>query len=73
MADKDISNNPAAQKDPEDWVTGAEPMTAAQASYLQTLAQEAGIEFNEELSKADASKMIDELQAQTGRGQQQQQ
>jgi hypothetical protein len=70
MADKETANNPAAQKDPDNWVTGDEPMTAAQASHLQTLATEAGIEFNEELSKADASKLIDELQEQTGRGQQ---
>ncbi len=56
-------------KDPEDWVTGEEPMTGAQASYLQTLSQEAGEEFDESLTKADASKRIDELQARTGRGQ----
>ncbi len=56
------------EKDPEDWVTGDEPMTGAQASYLQTLCQEAGEEFDETLSKADASKRIDELQAKTGRG-----
>ena len=57
------------QKDPEDWVTGDERMTGAQASYLQPLSQEAGEEFDESLSKADASKRIDELQARTGRGQ----
>ena len=57
------------QKDPEDWVTGDERMTGAQASYLQTLCQEAGEEFDETLTKADASKRIDELQARTGRGQ----
>ncbi len=56
------------QKDPEDWVTGEEPMTGAQASYLQTLSQEAGEEFDESLTKADASKRIDELQDKTGRG-----
>ena len=56
------------QKDPEDWVTGDERMTGAQASYLQTLCQEAGEEFDETLTKADASKRIDELQARTGRG-----
>lgn len=43
-------------------------MTGAQRSYLQTLAQEAGREVPGELSKADASKMIDELQSTTGRG-----
>ena len=56
------------QKDPDDWVTGDEPMTASQASYLQTLCQEAGEDFDEGLSKADASRRIDELQERTGRG-----
>ena len=56
------------EKDPEDWVTGEEPMTGAQASYLQTLSQEAGEEFDDGLTKADASKRIDELQEKTGRG-----
>lgn len=57
-----------AVKDPENWVTGDEPMTGAQASYLQTLSEEAGEEFDPELKKADASKKIDELQEATGRG-----
>ena len=57
-----------AVKDPDNWVTGDEPMTGAQASYLQTLSEEAGEEFEPELSKADASKKIDELQERTGRG-----
>ena len=61
-----------AQKDPRDWKTGDEPMTGAQASYLQTLSQEAGVEFDASLTKAEASKRIDELQATTGRGQKQQ-
>jgi hypothetical protein len=43
-------------------------MTGAQASHLQTLSEEAGAEFEPDLSKADASKRIDELQAVTGRG-----
>ena len=70
----DVSDNPKqhptgnAQKDPEDWVTGDEPMTGAQASYLQTLSEEAGEAFDPELTKADASKKIDELQEATGRG-----
>ena len=59
----------AAAKDPDDWTTGDEPMTAAQASYLQTLAQEAGEEVPDNLTKAEASKRIDELQQKTGRGQ----
>ncbi|SOB86956.1 Protein of unknown function [Sphingomonas guangdongensis] len=57
-----------AVKDPDDWTTGDEPMTGAQASYLKTLSEEAGAEFDDSLSKADASKKIDELQEQTGRG-----
>lgn len=57
-----------AAKDPAEWTTGDEAMTGPQASYLQTLCQEAGREFNSSLSKADASKMIDELQRETGRG-----
>src|SRR4051812_34147640 len=56
------------EKDPAAWVTGDEPMTGAQASYLKTLSQEAGEEFDEKLSKADASRRIDELQKKTGRG-----
>ena len=55
-------------KDPDNWTTGGETMTGAQASYLKTLCEEAGTPFDPELSKADASKMIDTLQAQTGRG-----
>lgn len=57
-----------AAKDPDDWVTGDEQMTGPQASYLKTLAREAGEEFDPELSKAEASKQIDKLQHETGRG-----
>lgn len=57
-----------AVKDPERWITGDEPMTGAQASYLETLSEEAGEQFDPELSKADASKAIDALQEKTGRG-----
>ncbi len=56
------------EKDPQEWKTGDEPMTDAQASYLKTLSDEAGEPFDEALSKADASKRIDELQRKTGRG-----
>jgi len=55
-------------KDPDNWVTGDEPMTGAQRSYLHTLAEEAGEEIDDGLSKAEASKKIDELQEKTGRG-----
>jgi hypothetical protein len=55
-------------KDPKDWTTGDEPMTGAQKSYLKTLSEEAGEQMDENLSKAEASKRIDELQEKTGRG-----
>jgi hypothetical protein len=57
-----------AEKDPDDWVTGDEAMTGAQASYLKTLSEEAGEEFDDGLTKAEASKKIDALQERTGRG-----
>lgn len=66
MTDTDLPGNP--EKDPDDWTTGDEQMTGAQASYLRTLAQEAGEDFDENLTKAEASKKIDQLQAETGRG-----
>jgi hypothetical protein len=56
------------QKDPDQWVTGDEPMTGAQRSYLKTLAEEAHEDVDETLTKAEASKRIEELQAETGRG-----
>ncbi len=60
-------DNPA--KDPADWVTGDEPMTGPQKSYLQTLAREAGREVNlDGMSNADASRLIEEPQAASGRG-----
>jgi len=55
------------QRPPDEWKTGDEPMTAAQRSYLETLAREAGETFDESLSKADASKRIDELRQQSPR------
>lgn len=55
-------------KDPDEWTTGAEPMTGAQKSYLKTLSDEAGEDADENLTKAEASKKIDELQHKTGRG-----
>ena len=58
-----------AAKDPDEWTTGDEPMTGPQRSYLHTLAQQAGEEAPPDgLSKADASKAIDDLQKKTGRG-----
>ena len=55
------TDQPALQRDPDEWKTGDEPMTAAQRSYLETLCRETGEEFDDTLSKADASKRIDEL------------
>lgn len=57
-----------AIKNPDDWTTGDQPMTGAQRSYLHTLAGEAGEQVDDELTKAEASKKIDELQEKTGRG-----
>jgi hypothetical protein len=56
------------EKDPSDWVTGDEPMTGAQRSYLDTLAREAGEQLPADLTKAEASENIDRLQQETGRG-----
>ena len=56
------------EKDPDDRKTGDEPMTGAQKSYLKTLSDEANEEFDENLTKAEASKRIEDLQARTGRG-----
>lgn len=57
-----------AIKDPQDWTTGDEPMTASQKSYLDTLAKQAGEQLPADLTKAQASQHIDRLQAETGRG-----
>jgi hypothetical protein len=56
------------EKDPSEWTTGDEPMTDAQASYLKTLSDEANEPFDDGMTKADASRRIDELQGKTGRG-----
>jgi hypothetical protein len=56
------------EKPPEDWVSGDDPMTGAQASYLKTLCEEAGEAFDPDLTKAAASERIDELRAKTGKG-----
>jgi len=62
--------DPAADpsKPVEEWVTGDEPATGPQRSYLATLAREAGEDVPDELTKAQASELIDRLQTQTGRG-----
>jgi hypothetical protein len=58
----------SAEKDPSTWVTGDEPMTAPQRSYLDTLAREAGEEIPADITKAEASEQIERLQEKTGRG-----
>jgi hypothetical protein len=63
----DDTVQPALQRDPDEWKTGDEPMTDAQRSYLETLCRETGDEFDESLSKADASKRIDELRERSPR------
>jgi hypothetical protein len=69
MKTQDISNTDQSplQRDPDEWKTGNEPMTAAQRSYLETLCRETGEEFEDTLSKADASKRIDELRERSPR------
>lgn len=67
MADQDPKSQPSgnAQKDPDAWVSGDDPMTGAQASYLKTLSEQAGDPdaYDETISKAEASKRIDALKA----------
>jgi len=65
---QNTSNDDAGlQRDPAEWKTGDEPMTPAQRSYLETLGLEAGAEFTEDLTKAEASKRIDELRQKSPR------
>jgi Protein of unknown function (DUF3072) len=58
---------PALQRDPDEWKTGDEPMTDAQRSYLETLCRETGEDFDDRLTKAAASKLIDELRERSPR------
>jgi Protein of unknown function (DUF3072) len=61
IADKPADNT---KKDPEDWVSGDEPMTGAQASYLKTLSEQTDADaFEPNLTKAEASKRVDRLKA----------
>jgi len=66
-SEKTQTNQSALQRDPDEWKTGNEPMTDAQRSYLETLCRETGEDFDETLSKADASKRIDELRERSPR------
>ena len=68
MATSDKTQSSNRIKDPDQWKTGDEPMTGAQQSYLETLATEADEPVEDDLTKAEASKRIDELQEKTGRG-----
>ena len=62
----DPAPNSNTVKDPDNWTTGGEPMTGAQASYLKTLTEQTGAAFTENLNKAEASKRIDELRGEAG-------
>ncbi len=70
MTDHNPKTDPAPNsntiKDPNDWTTGEEPMTGAQASYLKTLSEQTNTDFEEGLSKAEASKRIDALREKSG-------
>ena len=55
--------DPTAEKDPSDWVTGDEPATGAQKSYLETLARGTDEDVPEDLTKAEASQKIDDLKS----------
>jgi hypothetical protein len=61
------TDQPGLRRDPDDWKTGDEPMTDAQRSYLETLCRETGEQFDEALTKAEASKRIDELRERSPR------
>ena len=69
MANTNTPNSSQTLRDPTEWKTGDEPMTAAQRSYLETLAREAGEDFDAdlELTKAEAALRIEDLQQKTGR------
>jgi hypothetical protein len=61
--------NSSQIKDRDDWATGHESMTGAQASYLKTLSEQAHDPNAYELGldKAEASKRIDQLKQEAGR------
>lgn len=71
MSDPKQDPHPAGnlEKDPEDWVSGHDPMTGAQGSYLKTLSEEAGMPdiYEDGLDKAEASRRIDALREKLGR------
>ena len=65
--DRRPQDRPGLEKDPQDWVTGDEPATGPQKSYLETLAREAGEDVPDDITKADASQKIDDLQGKSDR------
>jgi hypothetical protein len=67
-ADMTDTSMGSPEKDPDHWVTGDEPLTGPQRSYLETLAREAGEDLPAELTKAQASELIGRLQNKPGRG-----
>ena len=70
MSNRKTEQTDNTKKDPDDWVSGDDPMTGAQASYLKTLCEQAGTPeaFNDNLTKAEASKMIDDMREKTKAG-----
>jgi hypothetical protein len=56
----------ALQRDPAEWVSGADPITPAQKSYLDNLARQAGEELPADITKAEASQHIERLKSQLG-------
>jgi DUF3072 family protein len=67
MTNQHPTDEATLQKNPDEWKTGDEPMTPAQRSYLETLARDSGETVDESLSKAEASKRIDELRERSPR------
>jgi hypothetical protein len=67
-ATPDGGADPSLEKDPTDWVSGDDPMTPAQKSYLDTLAKQAGEQLPADLNKAEASQHIERLKSQLGSG-----
>jgi hypothetical protein len=65
--DQTEQNESNTVKNPDEWKTGDEPMTGAQRSYLKTLSDEANVPFEENLTKAEASKRIDQLRQRSDR------
>ena len=63
MSEPTANDDRSAQKDPSDWVTGDEPATGAQKSYLETLSRQTDEEVPDDLTKAEASQKIDELKS----------